>query len=346
LSILQKALELIRNETTSVIYISLLVGFIVLVFRSIIQNRGNPLSRQVSSRIEAILDERGASEKGREYLESIYHKILEKTDDRIKRSNLNFTPQEFLMFNLIGIGVGAVIGLGLFPFKSFTIPMMFFISEPGMKIIVARLFTALALSVAGYFLPIMIAYYRERKRVKDLEEQLVPFILSMADALSTAKTPRESIEMIADEITDPLGSDLKRARDEINAEIPYGDVLENLSRRIDLEEYKIILTSMIIQSRTGSNLEPMLRNSARIAEDRKKTKDEVMQVVNGTSYIAYIILASPIAAIIGMTFILGDEFIDNFFTLMGAIYFGGLSVFYVIGAIGVLMIRNSIIKLL
>src|SRR5690625_6637149 len=103
---------------------------------------------------------------------------------------------------------------------------------------------------------------------------------------------------------------------------------------------------MIIQSRTGSNLEPMLRNSARIAEDRKKTKDEVMQVVNGTSYIAYIILASPIAAIIGMTFILGAEFIDNFFTLMEAIYFGGLSVFYVIRVIAVLMIKNSIIKML
>lgn len=347
MEVLNLSLELFRNDGFLMLQLMLLITFIIFLLNSIKKEKKNPLSAQVLKRIEK--KNRGDSEKKRirkDFFIDVFENIIDRADKKTKRSNLDFSAKEYVTFILIGMGGGAVLGLVIFPFKTIFTSIFFFVNSGYIKLFLGRLLSGISFSSLGYFLPIAVVYFRERKRRKDLEDQLIDFILSMADSIFAANTPQEALRLVSNEISEPLASELKKTVNEIDLSIPYEDALVRLEERLNLEEYSLILSSLQIQSRTGGHLESMLRNSARVAEERRNTKDEVLQVINETSRIAYVLIASPIVTVIGIAFMMREEFTDGLFTFLGAVYFGVLGIIYVLGIIGVLAIRKSIVKLL
>lgn len=346
MNILTMTLELFRNDGFTLIQIMLLLTFIIFLTNSLFKDKSNPLSQQVLKRIEYNKDSDDKKKFDGDFYVNFYNNLLDRADKKMKRSELNFTAKEYVTFNLIGIGSGILLGLIIFPFPTIFKSIFFFLPNPYTQLFLGRLLAGSLLGFIGYFLPNIVVIMREKKRKKDLEDQLIDFILSMADGIYSANTPQEALRLVSNEISEPLASELKKTVNDIDISIPYEIALKRLSDRLNLEEYSLILSSMQIQSRTGGHLESMLRNSAKVAEDRRNTKDEVMQIVNNTSRIAYVLIASPIVVVIGMLFALREEFLDGLFTFIGAVYFGVLSVIYVVGIFGVLAIRRSVMKLL
>ena len=73
----------------------------------------------------------------------------------------------------------------------------------------------------------------------------------------------------------------------------YEDALRNLSSRIDSDDLKLFVISVIIQRTSGGNLAEILENIGRLIRERFKLKGNVQTLTAEGRISAYILLALP-----------------------------------------------------
>ena len=81
--------------------------------------------------------------------------------------------------------------------------------------------------------------------------------------------------MVADELTEPVGPEFKKAFDRQNFGLPLRDALNELSERIGSLDVRFFVTAVLIQRETGGNLAEILDNLAYVVRERFKIRRQV-----------------------------------------------------------------------
>jgi len=120
-------------------------------------------------------------------------------------------------------------------------------------------------------------YIKQKKqlRLQQMEEQLPEVLDMLARSLKAGHAFTGGLQMISQEFSDPAGTEFRKTLDEINFGIAYEDALKNMVARMDSDDLKLFVISVIIQRESGGNLAEILENIARLIRARFVLKGQI-----------------------------------------------------------------------
>jgi tight adherence protein B len=115
----------------------------------------------------------------------------------------------------------------------------------------------------------------------------------LARSLKAGHAFTGGLQMVGQEFPDPAGTEFSKTLDEINFGVAYEDALKNLSSRIDSDDLKLFVISVIIQRTSGGNLAEILESIGHLIRERFKLKGHVKTLCAEARLSAYILVGLP-----------------------------------------------------
>jgi tight adherence protein B len=138
----------------------------------------------------------------------------------------------------------------------------------------ALLFAVAGLVIGG-FLPYSYASYRRTKRFQKFEELFPEAIDTLARAVRAGHAFTTALELIANELSEPVASEFRKLFEEQKFGLPVRDALMNLAERMPLVDVKFFVTAVMLQRETGGNLAEILDNLSYVIRERFKIMRQV-----------------------------------------------------------------------
>lgn len=155
-------------------------------------------------------------------------------------------------------------------------------------------FVALAVGgAAGIGLPLLYVSARRHRRLKRFAEQLPDALELIVRSLRAGHPMTAALGMVAQEMSDPIGSEFGVAVDEITYGLALEDALSNLGERVGVPEVHYMAVLINIQHGTGGNLAEVLMNLAKIIRDRAQMFRKIRAVTAEARFSGVFLSAFP-----------------------------------------------------
>jgi tight adherence protein B len=166
-----------------------------------------------------------------------------------------------------------------------------------------RTVTALTLAVVCGALPYLFVRHKRKKRLAALEEQFPEALDFLARAMRAGHAFSISLEMLGQELDDPLGQEFRGLFNEQNLGATLDVALHNFATRVPLLDARFFTTSVLLQKQTGGNLSEILTRLAYIIRERFRLKGQVRAASAHGRMTAGILTVLPIATMVGLLFV-------------------------------------------
>ena len=123
--------------------------------------------------------------------------------------------------------------------------------------------------------PLLYVRHRRAKRLAKLEQQLPDALDLMARALRAGHAFGAGLQMIGEEMAEPIASEFRFVHDEVNFGVSLEQALTNLSVRIPVTDLRYFVVAVLIQRDSGGNLTEVLSNLSRLLRQRLKLLSQV-----------------------------------------------------------------------
>ena len=155
--------------------------------------------------------------------------------------------------------------------------------------------------------------HKRKKRMEKFERQLPEALDLVARSLRAGHAFTGGVRLVAEEFDDPVGPEFKQVLDEINFGIGVPEALMNLTRRIENEDLKFFVVSVILQRETGGNLAEILENLSRLIRERSKFQGHVRVLSAEGRMSATVLIAMPFV-MVGFLSLSNPEYTKVLFT--------------------------------
>jgi tight adherence protein B len=167
-------------------------------------------------------------------------------------------------------------------------------------------------ALVGFFLPYAYASHMRAKRFQKFEEKFPEAIDTLARAVRAGHAFTTALEMIANELAEPVGSEFRQLYEEQKFGLPVRDALMNLTERVPLVDVKFFVTAVMLQRETGGNLAEILDNLSYVIRERFKILRQVrVHTAQGRLTMMLLMALPPTIVVIMMT--LNPGFIQPLF---------------------------------
>jgi tight adherence protein B len=167
--------------------------------------------------------------------------------------------------------------------------------------------------LAGAILPYSFVSYRRGKRFQKFEELFPEAIDTLARAVRAGHAFTTALELIANEVADPVASEFRKLFEEQKFGMPVRDALLNLTERIPLVDVKFFVTAVMLQRETGGNLAEILDNLSYMIRERFKIMRQVrVHTAQGRLTMLLLMLLPPL--IVSVMLLVNPGFIMPLFT--------------------------------
>jgi tight adherence protein B len=243
------------------------------------------------------------------------------TQRKLAQADLKLTIFEFMLTKALGVMAGIAIGMFL-----------------GRGSAVSQVLFTIAGVAVGFFGPDWFVSFRISKRLKNFNEQLGDTISLMANSLRSGYSLLQSMELVARESPDPIGTEFKRVVREVGLGLMPQAALGNLLRRMPSDDLDLLITAINIQYEVGGNLAQILDTIAHTIRERVRIKGEIQVLTAQGRVSGYIITALPVLIAVVVT-IINPEYMNTLWEFPWIILpiCGGILVF-----IGFLIIRKIV----
>ena len=153
--------------------------------------------------------------------------------------------------------------------------------------------------VAG-FLPFTWVSKKRAKRMDELEAQLPDALDFLARSMRAGHAFSISLEMVGEEIAEPLGQEFRSLFNEQNLGASFERALANFCRRVPLGDVRFFSSSVLLQRQTGGNLGEILNRLSHIMRERFRLKGQVRAVSAHGRLTATILTLLPIVTLVGL----------------------------------------------
>jgi len=167
--------------------------------------------------------------------------------------------------------------------------------------------------VLGFFIPYAYASHRRAKRFQRFEEKFPEAIDTLARAVRAGHAFTTALEMIANEISEPVAGEFRQLFEEQKFGLPVRDALLNLAARIPLVDVKFFVTAVMLQRETGGNLAEILDNLSYVIRERFKILRQVRVHTAQGRLTMVLLMALPPTIVVAML-TLNPSFIRPLFT--------------------------------
>lgn len=142
-------------------------------------------------------------------------------------------------------------------------------------ILLDSLLPALVATMVAGSLPYLYVRRRRRKRREEFESLLPEAIDVMANALKAGFSLESALNMVAREISDPLGIEFAIAFEEQNLGATLAKALLNMQERVESEDLGLFITALLIQKKAGGSLAEVLEKIGNTIRERFRLRREI-----------------------------------------------------------------------
>jgi len=180
-------------------------------------------------------------------------KLAQRMDARLRQAGMEMTVGVFTLLSFVLFALGALAGLFLhWPF------------------VLAILLGALLATVPG-----TVVSVKGRRRMKAFTSQFPDALEMFARSLRAGHSFTGAIQLVAQEMPHPLGSEFRQVFDEQNLGVPLREALTGMTRRVDSLDARFFVTAILIQRETGGNLAEIIDKIAHVIRERFRIQGQV-----------------------------------------------------------------------
>jgi tight adherence protein B len=204
--------------------------------------------------------------------------------DQLAKADLKLRTSEYL-----GIQIGLTVVLFLIGFIRFGgIPN--------------GIIQALALGVAGYFIPGLYVKFRQRQRLKAFNNQLGDTLLLLSNALKAGYSFAQAIDTVSKNASPPIAEEFARCVREMNLGGSVEESLGHMVKRIESDDLDLMVTAVAIHRTVGGNLAEILDNIAFTIRERVRIKGQISTLTASARSSGQLITILPIVLAVFMYF--------------------------------------------
>jgi tight adherence protein B len=160
--------------------------------------------------------------------------------------------------------------------------------------------TAVVLALIFGMLPYLYVKHKRKKRLERLEEQFPEALDFLARSMRAGHAFSISLEMLGEELEDPLGMEFRALFNEQNLGAPLDVALRNFGERVPLLDARFFISSVLLQKQTGGNLSEILTRLAYVIRERFRLKGQVKAASAHGRLTATILTVLPVATMMGL----------------------------------------------
>src|SRR3984893_2135670 len=135
--------------------------------------------------------------------------------------------------------------------------------------------TAIVLGLVCGISPYLIVRRKRTKRLEKFEEQFPEALDFLSRSMRAGHAFTISLEMLGDDLADPLGQEFRTLFNEQNLGAPIDLALRNFTERVPLLDARFFTSSVLLQKQTGGNLSEILTRLAWVIRERFRLKGQV-----------------------------------------------------------------------
>jgi tight adherence protein B len=290
-------------------------------------NKRLQMLRQGADRLEVAAQLRKNATSEFETLPSPIGGLLRSLQRSLFASAVPLTVGQLLLLMALGFTLLAVILLLGASFAGFPL-------SPG----VFLLSFVLAFSAAAG-LPVMIINIVAQRRRKKMEQQFPVALDIFVRALRSGHPVAGAINLLTNEMEDPIGSEFGMVADEVAYGADLTDALDAMADRWDLEDIRMFVVSLAVQSETGGNLAEILENLSTIIRARASLFLKVRALSSEGRMTGWILTVLPVLTFVGMFLVNPRFYLD---VAQDRIFMFGLPTLIGVYFLGVFWIRKLV----
>lgn len=253
--------------------------------------------------------------------------IAGKIERMVFVSGATFTTSQLGLFILIGVVALFVITMLIVALTGTSI---------GIGVILLVTLFSLAAAVG---LPLMILSRMADLRRKRMEHQFPVALDIFVRALRSGHPVAAAIDLLTREMEDPIGTEFGLISDEVAYGADLVASLEHMADRWDLDDMKMFVVSLSVQSQTGGNLAEILDNISKVIRERHQMFLKVKALSSEGRMTAWMLSVLPILAFVSIFLVTPQYYLD---TSEDPIFLYGFITLIIMYLVGVYIIRRLV----
>ena len=241
--------------------------------------------------VNLLIDDRGTGEQADG---SMVDNIIARFTRILSESGLDWTPARLAATMGVAFVIGA-IAAAFIPIESPPIALR-----------------ALAAGTCTAFAPLWYVNKKRSKRIDALEAQLPDALDFLARSMRAGHAFAISLEMVGEEIHEPLGQEFRGLFNEQNLGASLDRSLSNFAKRVPITDVRFFNSAVLLQRQTGGNLSEILNRLSHIIRERFRLKGQVKAVSAHGRLTATILTVLPLATLGGLL-VTSPSYLDPMF---------------------------------
>ena len=213
-----------------------------------------------------------------QHRESLSLPVLAPLSAKAAQANIAFSPPALVM---IMVFLGVISFMMLTFFTGASLPIRLGVS-----------------AVMGYGAVFVWLSNKAKKRIALFEEQLPDAVELIVRSLRVGHPFSSAINIVAQEMADPLGSEFGIIADESTYGMDVNESLGKMAARVDVQDLKFLAVAVNIQSTSGGNLAEILDGLAKVIRARFKLFRRVKAITAEARWSGWFLSIFPLAALV------------------------------------------------
>jgi tight adherence protein B len=201
-------------------------------------------------------------------------------DRRLRQADLKIRVGTFVLLSLSLFAVGLAVGS--------------YLHWPAIL--------SLPVGLALFVIPNVYVNVKRRLRVKKFMSHFPDALEMFARSLRAGHSFTGAIQLVAQEMPDPIGPEFRKVFDEQNLGIPLRQALIGMTERVDALDVKFFATAILVQRETGGNLAEIIDKISYVIRERFRVQGQ-LKIFTAQARMSGVILAClpiAVAVMIGM----------------------------------------------
>jgi tight adherence protein B len=248
--------------------------------RKVVNRLSEARSADRETKVRESLLRRTAGDVQGNFLELLVSKfqVVRKLQSTLDQADLPWSASKVLV-NLSGVAVAASMVLLLLQISPWVV---------------------LLVVVAVFALPLLYMVGKRKRRIKKLVEQLPEVFDMMCQALKAGHSLASAIQLISQQMPDPIAGEFARVFHEQNLGLTVEDALLNMTKRVDQMDVRFFVTAVLIQRQTGGDLAEVLEKIGKVIRDRIQLFGVVKALTAEGRLSGWVLLLLPVLVFFGM----------------------------------------------
>jgi len=251
-----------------------------------------------------------------------------------------FRFQQLVQTSGLTIDTRAMLAFMVLGFLALAAALLFVGWSVRAKVSAGLIELVLGISIAGAIgLPLLVLGQLAQRRRKRMEEQFPLALDIFTRALRAGHPIASAIELVTQEVEDPLGSEFGLVSDEVAYGAELTDALLGLADRWEIEEIRMFVVCLSVQSETGGNLAEILENLTKVIRDRASLYMKVRALSSEGRMSGWMLTALPILTMLSVFAVSPRFYLD---VVDDPIFIYGYMSLIALYCLGVYIIRRMI----